>query len=125
MVGREVAGSVKAILARDQADKDPKPEWESDPKAILAGDQAGKWPGSGRKVDRSRGLGPLSGPKLEVLGRSRGLSWRSWAALGAYVGGLGLLSRPVDGLGPLSGPKLAVSGHSLDLCWRPWAGLRA
>ena len=26
---------------------------------------------------------------LAVLGRSWGLCWRSWAALGAYVGGLG------------------------------------
>ena len=38
---------------------------------------------------------------LAVLGRSWGLCWRSWAALGAYV----------DGLGPLSGPKLAVLGE--------------
>ena len=37
---------------------------------------------------------------LAVLGRSWGLCWRSWAALGAYV----------DGLGPLLGPKLAVLG---------------
>ena len=40
------------------------------------------------------------GPMLAVLGRSWGLYWRSWAALGAYVGGLG------NG----SGPKLAVLG---------------
>ena len=39
-------------------------------------------------------------PMLAVLGRSWALCWRSWAALGAYVGGLG--SR--------SGPKLAVLG---------------
>ena len=36
-----------------------------------------------------------------VLGRSWGLYWRSWAALGAHVGGLGLLF----------GPKLAVLGR--------------
>ncbi len=59
------------------------------------------------------GVGPLSRPKLAVLGRSRGLNWRSW--LGAYVGGLG----------PLSEPKLAVSGRSLDVCWRAWAALGA
>ena len=37
-------------------------------------------------------------PVWVVLGRSCGLCWRSWAALGAYVGGLG----------PLLGPVLAV-----------------
>ena len=31
------------------------------------------------------GLGPLLGPMLAVLGRSWGLCWRSWAALGPYV----------------------------------------
>ena len=46
------------------------------------------------------GLEPLLGPVLAVLGRSWALCWRSWAALGAYVGGLG------SG----SGPKLAVLG---------------
>ena len=30
------------------------------------------------------------GPLWAVLGRSQGQCWRSWAALGAYVGGLGL-----------------------------------
>ena len=33
------------------------------------------------------GLGPLLGPMLAVLGRSWGLCWRSWAALGTFVGG--------------------------------------
>ena len=42
-------------------------------------------------------------PVWVVLGRSYGLCWRSWAALGAYVGGLG----------PLLGPMLAV----LDRSW--------
>ena len=46
---------------------------------------------------------------------SRGLCWRSWAALGAYVGGLG----------PLLGPMLVVLGRSWGLCWRSWAALRA
>ena len=56
------------------------------------------------------GLGPLLEPMLAclgafiamlaVLGCSWALCWRSWAALGAYVGGLG------SG----SGPKLAVLG---------------
>ena len=35
------------------------------------------------------GLGPLLGLMLAVLGRSWSLCWRSWAALGTYVGGLG------------------------------------
>ena len=46
---------------------------------------------------------------------SRGLCWRSWTALGAYVGSLG----------PLLGPMLAVLGRSLGLCWRSWAALKA
>ena len=67
----------------------------------------------------------------------------SWAALGAYAGGLGPLSglcgrswaaleAYVGGLGPLFGPMLAVLGHSLapmlavwdcswSLSWRSWA----
>ena len=48
-----------------------------------------------------------------VLSRSWGLCWRSWAALGAYVGGLG----------PLLGPMLAVLGRSWSLCWRSWGVL--
>ena len=54
-------------------------------------------------------------PVWVVLGRSCGLCWRSWAALGAYVGGLGALL----------GPMLAVLGRSWDLCWRSWAALGA
>ena len=54
---------------------------------------------------------------LAVLGRSWGLCWRSWAALRAYVGGLGSglklavlarLGAKVLGLGSGSGPKLKV-----------------
>ena len=52
--------------------------------------------GCGAYVD---GLGPLLGPMLAVLGRSWDLCWRSWAALGTYVGGL---------------------GRSWGLCGRPW-----
>ena len=89
------------------------------------------------------------------LGRSWGLCWRSWAALGAYVGGLGpknaknmptlnmclflererswglcwrswaALGAYVGGLGPLSEPMLAVLGRSWDLCCRSWAALGA
>ena len=61
-------------------------------------------------------LGPLLGPMLAVLGCSWGLCWRSWAALGAYVGCLGpswaekwpWLEREglrERGLGPKSGPS--------------------
>ena len=50
-----------------------------------------------------------------VLGRSCGLCWRSWAALGANVGGLGLLL----------GSMLAVLGRSWGLCWRSWVALGA
>ena len=88
-------------------------------------------------------LGALLGPMLAVLGRSwalmgglellLGLCARSWVALGAYVGGLGRLLRPllavlvrssalcwgsratlgayVGGLGPLLGPMLAILGR--------------
>ena len=55
---------------------------------------------------------------LSIDGRSRssrGLCWRSWTALGAYVGGLG----------PRLGPMLVVLGRSWGLCWRFWAALRA
>ena len=50
------------------------------------------------------GLGLLLGPMLAVLVRSWGLCWRSWAALGAHVGGL---------------------GRSWGLCWRSWAAFGA
>ena len=43
-----------------------------------------------------------------VLSRSWGLCLLSWAALGAYVGGLG----------PLLEPMLAVLGRSWSVCWR-------
>ena len=51
---------------------------------------------------------------LAVLARSWGLCWRSWAALGVYVGGPW----------PLLGPMLTVLGGSWGLCWRSWAALR-
>ena len=62
-------------------------------------------------------------PVWVVLGRSCGLCWRSWAALGAHVGGLGVLLEPklavlgrswasMGGLGPPLGPMLAVLGRS-------------
>ena len=54
-------------------------------------------------------------PVWVVLGRSCGLCWRSWGALGAYVAGLG----------PLLGPMSAVLRGSLGLRWRSWAALRA
>ena len=54
-------------------------------------------------------------PVWVVLGRSCGLCWRSWVALGAYVGGLGALL----------GPMLVVLGRSWGVCWRSWAALGA
>ena len=73
-------------------------------------------------------------PVWVVLGRSCGLCWRSWAALGAHVGGLGplmvtcwkswgILGPYVGGPGPLLGPLLEVLGRSCGLCWRSWAAL--
>ena len=58
-------------------------------------------PGLGRQLSLSAVVGPL----LAVLGRSRGLSRRSWADLGTSVGGLGL--------GPLSELLKAVLGRLL------------
>ena len=52
---------------------------------------------------------------LAVSGCSWGLCWRSWAALGAYVGGPG----------QLLGPMLAVLGGSGGLCWRSGERIRA
>ena len=85
-------------------------------------------------------LRSLLGPLCAVLGRSWGLCWRSggglgtyvgdlelllglygrsWAALGASIGGLGCtwaaLGAYVGGLRPLLEPMLAVLGRSLDL----------
>ena len=54
-------------------------------------------------------------PRGAVMGRSRDLCWRSWAALGAYVGGLG----------PLSVPMWAVLGCSWGLSWRSGAAVGA
>ena len=55
------------------------------------------------------------GASVGGLGRSWGLCCRSWAALGAYV----------RDLGSLLGPLLAVLGRSWDLCGRSWAALGA
>ena len=54
-------------------------------------------------------------PVWEVLGRSRGLCERPWAALTASVGGPGLLLRP----------QRAVLGCSWGLSGRSWAALGA
>ena len=61
-------------------------------------------------------------PVWVVLGRFWGLCVRSWAALWAYVGGLGAaLGIYVGDLGPL----WPVLGRSWSLCWRSWAALGA
>ncbi len=74
------------------------------------------------------GPGPLLGPMLAVWGRSWDLCWRSRASTGGpgpSVGGLGLtwaaLGAYVGGLGPLLGPMLAILGHSWSLCGRSGA----
>ena len=86
-------------------------------------------------------------PLWAVWGRSHGLCWRSWAALGAYVGGLGLLlgllwevldrswdlrgrswlaiGASVGGPGSLSGPLWAVLARYRGLRGRSWAALFA
>ena len=62
---------------------------------------------------------------------SRGLRWRSWTALGAYVGSPGrswglcwrswaALKAYVGGLGSRSGPMWAVLGADQGLSWRSW-----
>ena len=50
-----------------------------------------------------------------VMIRSQGLCWLCWAALGAYVGGLG----------PLLGPMLAILVCCQGLSWRSRAALGA
>ena len=90
----------------------------------------------GREVD---------GPLCAVLGRSWDLCWRSWAALGPFVGGLALLLGPmvavlcrfgifvggpdpswaallgyVGGLGSLWGPMLGVLGLMLAVLGCSW-----
>ena len=102
MVGREVDGPLCAVLRRS---------WGLCGRSWVA---LGAYVGGlgpllgpmlavlGRSWPSAGGLGPLLGPMLAILVRSRGLSrrswgvcWRSWAALGAYVGGLGLLLGPM------------------------------
>ena len=91
-------------------------------------------------------------PRGAVLGRSWDLCWRSWAAPGAYVAGLGpllglcgrswaALGPYVRGLGPLLGPMFAILGPLLAVlgpllavlgrlgrsgafCGRSWGGIR-
>ena len=64
----------------------------------------------GRSWASMGGLEPLLGPLCPVLGCSWSLCWRSWAALGAYVGCLG----------SLSGPMLAILGRSQGLSGQSW-----
>ena len=66
------------------------------------------------------------------MGRSWGLRWRSWAAVGAYAGGLGSLLGPMlAGFGRLGayvgglGRSWSLSSRSWGLCWRSWVALGA
>ena len=54
----------------------------------------------------------VDGPVWEVLGRSWGLCVRSWAALGAYVGGPGSLSGPMFAVLAALGPSVGGLGRS-------------
>ena len=76
----------------------------------------------------------VDGPPFAVLGRFGGLCWRSWGALGTYVGDPGPLLGPygrswaalgasVPGLGLLLERMLAVLGRSWALCWRSFSAL--
>ena len=56
---------------------------------------------------------------LAVLGRSWRLSWRSWAALGAYVGGLGPLLAPMLAVLAALGASVGGPGPSWAEKW-PW-----
>ena len=93
----------------------------------------------GRSWDYVGYLGPLLGPllavlepMLAVLGRSWDLCWRSWAGLGADVGGLGpkkceehgyLENVLISRAGARSGAWGAVLRRSWGLCWRSWVAL--
>ena len=61
------------------------------------------------------GLEPLWEPMLAVLRRSWDLCWRSWAALGFYVGGLGPLWSSMLRMLAALGPMLAVLGRKVAL----------
>ena len=62
---------------------------------------------------------------MAVLSRSWALCWRSWAALGAYVGDLGpLLALMLVVLAAL-GPYLGGLGGLEPKRGRPWTALRA
>ena len=90
-----VLGRPWGVVGRPRAKKCEKHSYLENMLISRAGARSAAW---------GVGLEPLSGS-----------SWRSWAALGPYVGGLGLLL----------GPMLAVLGCSWGLCWRSWAALRA
>ena len=63
-----------------------------------------------------------AGPMLTVLGRSWGPCWRSWAALGAYVGGLE--PKTAKKVATMAGARSAAGGSVLSCswgrCWRSW-----
>jgi len=89
-VGREVDGPLWAVIA--------VLEGKGDDLGPLSGLQAAVLGCSQGRCERSWGV---LRPLRTILGRSRALRRRSWAALGTYV----------DGLGPLSGPMWALFEH--------------
>ena len=62
-------------------------------------------------------------PMWVVLGRSLGLCVRSWAALGAFVGGPGPLLWPLLAVLGRSWASAGGLGPSWGLCWRSGGGL--
>ena len=62
-------------------------------------------------------------PVWVVLGRFGGLCVRSWAALGAYVGGLGAVLGPMWAILRCSWSLRAVLGRSWGLYRRSWVHL--
>ena len=67
----------------------------------------------------------VDGPKWVVLGRSWDLCVRSWAALGASVGGLEAVLDLFWRSWVVLGPLRAVLGRSWGLYRRTWAARRA
>ena len=63
----------------------------------------------------------VDGPVWVVLGRFGGLCVRSWAALGAFVGGPGPLLWPLLAVLGRSWASAGGLGPSWGLCWRSWA----
>ena len=69
--------------------------------------------------------GEVDWPVRVDSGRSRGLCVRSWAARGAYVGGLGAVLGPMLAILSMYGPSWAALGASVGGLGCTWAALGA